>query len=736
MARDARIARLVTLAAVPATILIVVVSAVIVFSRGLLLGDEGYILGQSLAVAQGRVPYRDLDMFVAPGIWLLNAALFAVFEPSVLLSRIPVAVCYLLTVATAYWVVWTTSGHTWALAVVALFVAFLLWAFPAWSFSFYSPFAAFCVVAAMALQLAWVRRPTAARLVGVGIAVGFGVAFKQNYGAYGAAAAALVVTVVTFTDGGMTRGSWRHAITRLVLVGVGIACVVVPVVCYLMTRGAGWAMFDSLLIRPFHGFADHHTIEYPPFAEIWRQRKIMASGGLVYLPPLLFTTGGLLAWSESVLTTVKALDVLLYWLPPALLVGGVVAGVWPGRGAERDRALLVIVVFAAFLFLGVFPRADFNHLSNVYQPFLILAVVLVQRLVARLDGRMRALVMAPAVLLFTCYCVFGAVWLRDVRRMLGAPLASVRGGVLVDAAAASLVNYQVGAMRALTAPGDHVLAMPGLAMLPFLAERPMSTGYYNFYAVHVGHDAGARAAAEAASEDTRLVVSDYNNFFSDPDGMLTFAPRLTEYVRGNFREAFSAPPGQQSFLVPRAQPWPDRRRVHLLRDCWVSTVPPHAGSVVEHVLYRVLYQRLTADEPSTDTVCQTTIPEDGELRFALGMRTPDTATPDARALSEIWVLPEAGEPSTATRAFSAERAVIPLSGWAGRPPIDELVDLRAWEGQRVLLIFRSRLFSGEVTMNPFALWGFGTGWYGPTIESPVLPASDAEDAEAADTVEH
>ena len=111
--------RLAVLALWAGTTLVVLVSTVLVFRRGLVLGDEGYILGQSLAIADGKVPYRDLDMFVAPGVWLLNAGLFKAFGPSVLISRIPVALCYLLTVALACWVVTVASGPVWATAVAA-----------------------------------------------------------------------------------------------------------------------------------------------------------------------------------------------------------------------------------------------------------------------------------------------------------------------------------------------------------------------------------------------------------------------------------------------------------------------------------------------------------------------------------------------------------------------------------------------------------------------------------------
>lgn len=724
MAPDMPTGRLWRLVGWAATTLIVLGSTVIVFRRGLLLGDEGYILGQSLAIANGEVPYRDLDMFVSPGLWLLNAWLFQVFEPSVLLSRVPVAICFVLTVGTACWVVRTTSGPTWAMATAALFVAFLLWAFPAWSFSFYSPFAAFWVVAAMALQVAWVRRPTVAKLFATGLAVGFAAAFKQNYGVYGAAAAFLVVSSVTIGEGRTVREAGRRVPIRLLALTVGGLCVWGPLLWVLSESGAGSAMFESLVLRPFQGFADHHGIDYLPFSELWRQQKIMTSGGLVYLPPLLFTTGGIVAWPWWVLTMVKFLDAVLYWMPAGLLAGGVFLALKPGRGGELDRSLLVIVLFAAFLFLGVFPRADFNHLANVYQPFLILSVVLVQRLVARVDRPTRLLVMTPAVVLFALYCGFGAIWLRDVRRILGAPLASERGGVLVDSLTAAQVNYQTGAIRALTAPEDSILAIPGLAMLQFLADRSMANGYYNYYAVHIGHDAGARAALEADAKQARLVISDYRNFFSDPAGMLSYAPLLAEYVRNNFRGIFSAAPEQQLFLVRRENPLPLRRRSHLLEDCQAVTLPPQAGFVVEHVLFRSLYQNLGTAAPSTDTLCRMLVPEDGDLRFALGMRMADAASPDAQVISEIWVLPETGESSSATLAFQNHRAVLPATGWAAPPTIEHTVDLRRYAGQQILLVFRSRLV-GEVTMNPRAFWNFAIVWEGPMVESaaaePVAP---------------
>ena len=56
--------------------------------RSITLGDEGHFLSESADLAAGRVPYRDFDLFVTPGAWVLNAIVFRVFGVSVLATRV------------------------------------------------------------------------------------------------------------------------------------------------------------------------------------------------------------------------------------------------------------------------------------------------------------------------------------------------------------------------------------------------------------------------------------------------------------------------------------------------------------------------------------------------------------------------------------------------------------------------------------------------------------------------
>ena len=90
--------------------------------RGIVLTDEGYLLLQSWDMAQGKVLYRDMDAFVAPGVWFLLSTLFRIFEPSVFVSRMAVLACYLATVAVSARIVERLAGPRFALGALAAFL--------------------------------------------------------------------------------------------------------------------------------------------------------------------------------------------------------------------------------------------------------------------------------------------------------------------------------------------------------------------------------------------------------------------------------------------------------------------------------------------------------------------------------------------------------------------------------------------------------------------------------------
>ena len=121
-------------------VLVVVGFGVSLCWRGIILSDEGYLLLQALDMRDGKVLYRDMDAFVTPGIWLVLAATFKLLGPSVLASRVPALLALLAMYGASYAIVARLCGRAYGLTTLGLLAAVTVWAFPSWTFAFYSPF--------------------------------------------------------------------------------------------------------------------------------------------------------------------------------------------------------------------------------------------------------------------------------------------------------------------------------------------------------------------------------------------------------------------------------------------------------------------------------------------------------------------------------------------------------------------------------------------------------------------
>ena len=86
----------------------------------------------------------------------------------------------------------------------------------------------------------------------------------------------------------------------------------------------------------------------------------------------------------------------------------------------------------------------------------------------------------------------------------------------------------------------------------------MPSRYYNLYAVHIAHDRGAGVVAGAREAGVRLVVADYDDFFSERSKLREYAPLLVDFVRREFTIDFSLGIDEQLFLRRRATALPER----------------------------------------------------------------------------------------------------------------------------------------------------------------------------------
>jgi len=718
LSRAARIARSRGSAIVGCTI--VVAFAYSLCRRALNLTDEGYLLSQVVDMLDGKVLYRDMDAFVTPGIWLLLGGLFKVVEPSVLASRILSFAGLLGTFYIGFRIVAKQVGALWGALTVALLMIACMWSFPAWTMVFYSPFAVLLALVALERLLAWHESGSARDLVLCGLLLGCSIACKQNYGAF--ATAGILVALVGFEI--ERRKPIGDAVRSLFVSGIqlsiGALAVLLPIIAYLALNGALVPAFELLVLHPFE-FMSKQDIPFPALSEFWSFGPLSGVEKLTYgayslsqAPNPFYSQNPVLGLLHFV-RYLERLHILLFWLP---VLGAVVGLLYVFRPMEArrpiDGPLFAVISVAAFVFLGVFPRADFNHLMNVYQPVVVAGVILVARMVEASTTpipRLHKAWIGVVCLLMLSYTGIAMSWYAHTITALNDELPGPRGGVLVSSIERDMIEFQVDQIREMSDDGDYVLTVPALAMFNFLADRRMPGRYYNLYEHHIAHDGGAGVVEATEDLDVALVVSDYNNFFSDRVGLRFYAPELTSYLGTHFETAFDVASDRFFYMTRRDEPLPPRERIEILDDCELEPKRPHY--VREHLLFASLYQARNSKRPRApvDTRCPLIIPSAAEFVVALKYRRPFLVAPGTALLAEAWI-----EEGGRTHQILAETIPVEAQdGWLSDSAREFRIDVSEFAGEPATIRFRTT-FRGRVKMGPLDLGGFSFVWQDPHLE--------------------
>jgi hypothetical protein len=691
--------------------------------RGIVLSDEGYLLLQAVDMLGGKVLYRDMDSFVAPGVWFLLAGWFALVEPSVMASRLLALGCFGATALVLHRCVRFVGGSGAAAGAVAALLVFCVWAFPAWTFSFYSPYSVLFGLLALERLMAWRAGERRRDVLLAGVALGLAVVFKQNYGAFASAAALLGVLAVRSERRAPLGPALRAALADALLLALGGALVVLPLVAYFQAVGGLAAATESLVLHPFRGFLGRHDIAYLPLSELFDKRYMAGSGRLTYGAFAFTHTAFRYDWPAALVRGIELLHVLLYWLPLGFLAAGAALAL-SARDAQRrfDAGLLAFVAMAAFVFVGVLPRADFNHLMNVLQPVIGVAALVCARAVARARRQPRgafalAAALAGAGLFF--YAGVAAYWYVDLLRTLDSKLEQRRGGVLVSQLEQRVLDFEIDAIRERTAPGEAVLTLPAGSMFNFLAERPMPSRYYNLYAVHIAHDGGAGVVAGARAAEVRLAVADYDDFFSERVSLREYAPLLVDFLRREFQVALSIGVDKQLFLERREPPLPERATLDALADCDVDGSAQGARHVSGHLLFRSLHHALAAAPKGgverVETRCRVHVPPGAELMLRVAYRQPVRLALGSELVAEVGAVDAAASPPREQLLLRAPIPIKPWFGWASPAGSELRVDLSRYADRDLELVFRSR-FKGRIEMEPLDLTGFAMLWQDARLE--------------------
>jgi hypothetical protein len=713
-----------------AVALALVAFAVPLCRRSIVLADEGYMLLQSWDLLNGKVLYRDMDAFVTPGMWFVLAGTFKLLGPSVIASRVPVLIALLAMYAASYRITSRLAGPRYGLLTLTSLAAFTVWAFPAWTFAFYSPFSVTFVLIALERLLAWRASLSTRALVVCGLAAGLAVVFKQNYGVFGLMGLALGVIAVRAEAGLSGRPLLRALARDALALAAGVAVAGLPVLVWLVFEGALPAAWHSLVVHPFE-FSGRHDIAYLSLGAI-ADASLMKSGQemLTYGAQALYRVPPISTWLYAH-GVVERMHVLVYWAPPVVLALGAALSYRPdsGTGAARERrvdaGLFAAVAVAGTVFLGVFPRADFNHLVNVYQPVLVAGVIVAHHLRGRPPGRYpraRRIAWGLVAAAGVAYAGVAVAWYAGLIRHLGSKVTSERAGVLDREEQAQRLDYQIRTIQAETAPGEALLTVPDLSMLNFLADRPMPSAFYNLYEHHLAHDGGAAVVEGAKRAGVRLAVVRYNDFFSDRVGLRTYAPALARHLLSDYDMKYTV--GREDFihLERRAEPLAELRSLSVLPFCDLAR---GYQSIREHLLFPALYH-----DPGTgtgmaaatvETLCVVPVPaEGGVFSVRIDYRAPAAVVKDTTLTAEILAIGSREKLLLARKVFEVQGE--PAGTPARRKPLaPELqVDLSRWAGGEVRLVLRS-IRRGRVFVRPLEQRGFGMVFEDPR----VLPPGDA-----------
>lgn len=695
-------------------------------TRSLTMADEGYLLLQALDMANGKVLYRDMDAFVTPGMWFLLAALFKLIEPSVIASRIPAVVAYLALIALSYRIPARFGGALAGMASVAIMMMCTVWAFPAWTFAFYSPFSVVFALAALERLLAFRAGASHRDLALAGLLLGLSILFKQNYGALALVGACLVLIVLRVEAGQSGFTSIRGVIFDALWLGAGIAAIAMPTLAYFGVHGALGDAFQSLVVHPFE-FGGKHDIPYLDFGAIFepdvmsRSLDIMIYGAQpIYRTPI---PDGFVGATRLI----ERLHVLLYWIPPLIFIMGCTLALGNSNVSD-DRAtqtraprihggLLSVVLFCFCVFLGVFPRADFNHLINVYQPVVIAGVASFAVLFGEHSGGSGILRKAMGIAVAavsSLYFLVSAYWYYALVMTMNIEVEGSRGGVKISPPEASSLHQVLRNLERVSQPDDALLTVPDIAMLNFLSKRPMPSAYYNLYEHHISHDGGAAVAAGAEANHATVAITRLNNFFSDRVGIREYAPALTDYIDTHFEQRYTIGRAEYLLYTRRAQPVAREVFASILEHCQGRS---GETEMEEHLLFRSLYQTtgpgFGRSEDTVVTRCRVTIPRAGG-EFVWQMDYPHPV--ELRTQTTLYVEVVVQVEQRMRRVFSETYDVKKIGSRVSRTPAppEYRVDLSEYAGQNIDMILRSTR-SGHVVMSANAPRNFGTRWQHPRI---------------------
>jgi hypothetical protein len=470
------------------------------YRAGMNWADEGFLACGAVRVIDGQVPNRDFVSLQPPLSFYVVAAAFKLFGTSLLTLRALGLSIFLFIPLLLY--AFARPLMTPAFAVAAALPAAIL-GLPYFNFV---PFAVWQGIAAtLAAGVFYLRALTNNRgafAFVAGVLTAASIFLRHDQGTYFVIALCVLTLVLRFVEDAPISPVDVKRMFVLWLKGTAITAWAFLI--YLFARGALPEMFRQLVVFPFQTYGKTSSAPFPRF-----------SGAL----------------SASQNTTI-----LLYYLPPALIVFALAFGLWRIiRGGFRfaDTLLAFLLVWAALFYFQVLTRSDLEHLLITLPPIFLLGAyafhLLRQNLYAWPILKLSITAVVAALTLSVLWLARPVAWptLNKATERLSLP----RGGVRVENGA-WLTDFVRGVQQYVP-PDRPILALPYQPMFYFLCERRNPTRWnYLWPGDQTARD--HEALIDQVKKDPPAAV-----FITGENDMAVYAPAILDYVHAEYRHAGS-----------------------------------------------------------------------------------------------------------------------------------------------------------------------------------------------------
>ena len=519
-----------------------------IYDRSIVHVDEGQLVAIAARLLHGEVLYRDVYTGIFPGLYYSTAALFSLFGSDVRVTRLAQVAVNAGTALCLWLLGRRVMSAAWAALAPLLYAVLVVVGFPGLTMFNYSPLSLVLALFALLFLLRQLEAPRRADADRGGAAARGLRAHEAELRRADVARLPRRDRCSRWRDGafagrGLLRSLWPVAAAG------GLASAAALVALVARRRGAGADRRD----RSSRSVAPRSSPMQIPSRRSWDRTRATTgasssctrrrrSSAIWYAArrssDSRFRCGCGAARSASRTAA-----------PCSRSPAGALR-LWLDRRADpprRRRETRALVVFAAVLFLGIFPSAIWSHLAFVLAPLLLIAAWALEGVHARLCTRSAATARAfgIGVAVFAAAGTLAAARISfDVARWYPVPLSLPRASLHVSNDQAALYRGALRFVERCAPPRAPIFVAPDMPLVYFLADRPNPTP---FDLVIPGKVDGPLIVERLEATATRCVVY-------GPRIYLQFAPfeklfpEVAELLRTRYREVVRIEGGSVEWL--------------------------------------------------------------------------------------------------------------------------------------------------------------------------------------------